>query len=47
MTTQLKDDTERDQWKRRAPLTRVEKLEEIRKMRAELRGEAQKESKRE
>jgi hypothetical protein len=40
------DERERDTWTRRAPMSKEEKLEQIRKIRAELRGEAQKESER-
>jgi hypothetical protein len=41
------DERERDAWTRHQPMTKQEKLETIRRIRAELRGEAQKESNRE
>jgi hypothetical protein len=37
------DERERDDWHRRAPMTKREKLDEIRRMRAKLQGEATKE----
>jgi hypothetical protein len=36
------DETERDSWSRSRPLTKDEKLERIRQMKAELRGEPEK-----
>ena len=45
MTVQADDNRELYRWPR--PLTKQEKLEQIRKMKAELNGEVQKESKRE
>jgi hypothetical protein len=41
------EETERELYRSPRSMTKQEKLEEIRRMRAELRGEAQKESNRE
>jgi hypothetical protein len=38
------DERERDSWHRRQPMTKQEKLEEIRRMRTELPGGAEKEN---
>jgi hypothetical protein len=38
------DERERDRWSRRPPMSKEEKLELIKQMRAELYGEAKKES---
>jgi hypothetical protein len=38
------DEQERDSFYRSLPMTKQEKLEEIRRMRSELRGEAEKEN---
>jgi hypothetical protein len=38
------DERERDTWTRRSPMTKQEKLEQIRQMRAELQTETKKES---
>ena len=37
MTIHIEDDTERDTWRSRIPMSKEDKLEEIRRMRAALR----------